>query len=61
MSRLEAIEGEVQQRSADELKRFRELVFSVRGRRMGPLIQGRRTRREKAIRDDDAEYDRLTG
>jgi hypothetical protein len=60
MSRLEAIEGEVQQRSADELKRFREWVFefdadawdrqieaNVHAGKLDKLI-------EKAVRDDEA-------
>jgi hypothetical protein len=60
MSRLEAIEGEVQQRSADELKRFREWFFefdadawdrqieaNVHAGKLDKLI-------EKAVRDDEA-------
>jgi hypothetical protein len=60
MSRLETIEGEVQQLSADELKRFREwfcqfdadawdrqFEADVHAGRLDKLA-------EKAIRDDDA-------
>lgn len=60
MSRLKGIEGEVQQLSADELKRFREWFFEfdgdawdrqleadVRAGKLDKLI-------EKAVRDDEA-------
>jgi hypothetical protein len=60
MSRLEAIEGEVRQLSADELKRFRDWFYQfdadawdrqieadVHAGKLDKLI-------EKAVRDDDA-------
>jgi hypothetical protein len=60
MSRLEAIEGEVQQLSADELKRFRDWFFQFEAdawdRQFEADVHGGKldTLAEKAIRDDDA-------